>query len=179
MLHYLAMKGVIAIIVALASSSAVADVRVFESQRKATTEGDAVISCDPDTAYRAATDYNRWLQIFRGVTRATVTRQQGDEAHVTFEHDDGSQEKLHFKNEPQKHAMWFEQIDGDADVWCWTTFQPGPAPGTTRVHTWLYADVSGAASWFVSDSKIRGMRQQQVRNNLQQLQTYFQRNARK
>ena len=75
--------------------------------------------------------------------------------------------------------MWFEQIGGDADVWCWTTFQPGPAPGTTRVHTWLYADVSGAASWFVSDSKIRGMRQQQVRNNLQQLQTYFQRNARK
>ena len=171
------MKGVIAIIVALASTPAFADVRVFESKRSATTEGDAVISCDPDTAYHAATDYNRWLQIFDGVTRATVTSQKGDEAHVTFEHDDGSKEKLHFRNQPDKHAMWFEQLGGDADVWCWTTFQPGPAPGTTRVHTWLYADVSGAASWFVSDSKVRDMRQQQVRNNLQQLQTYFQRNA--
>jgi hypothetical protein len=173
------MKGVIAIIATLASASAYADVRVFESRREAITEGDAVLSCDPDTAYRAATDYHRWLQIFPGVTRANVTKQQGNEAHVTFDHDDGTRDKLHFKNQPDKHAMWFEQVGGDADVWCWTTFSPGPAPGTTRVHTWFYADVTGAKSWFVDGDTIKNLRQQQVRTNLSQLQAYFQRNASK
>jgi hypothetical protein len=174
------MKGVIAIIATLASTaSAFADVRVFESKKEAVTEGDAVLNCDPDTAYRAATDYSRWLQIFPGVTRASVTKQQGDEARVTFDHDDGTKDKLHFKNQPQNRAMWFEQVGGDADVWCWTTFQPGPAPGTTRVHTWFYADVSGAKSWFVDGDKIKTIRQRQVRTNLSQLQAYFQRNAQK
>lgn len=179
MLHLFAMKGVIATIMALAATRAYANVSVFESKRDAVTEGDAVLNCDPETAYRAATDYHRWLQIFPGVIRARVTKQVGDEARVTFDHDDGTTDKLHFKNEPAKRAMWFEQVGGDADVWCWTTFSPGPAPGTTRVHTWFYADVTGAASWFVDGAKIRNLRQQQVRTNLSQLQAYFARNASK
>ena len=78
-------------------------------------------------------------------------------------------------NRSDTHRVWFEQIGGDAEVWCEIAFLPGAQPGTTRVHTWFYADVHGAKSWFVSDGKIRRLRQQQVRDDLQQLVAYFSR----
>ena len=159
----------------LVSASVLANVHVYESKRDAITEGDAVLHCDPDSAYRAATDYGRWREIFRGVRAAMVKAQHGAEAHVTFLHDDGTRDVLHFKNQPATRTVWFEQLGGDAEVWCQIAFQPGQQPGTTRVHTWFYADVHGAKSWFVSDDEIRKLRQQQVRDDLSQLVTYFSR----
>jgi len=156
-------------------ASMLANVLVYEGKQNAVTEGDAVLRCDPDVAYREATDYSRWRDIFHGVRGAEIKARRGDEARVTFLHDDGSHDDLHFMNRSRARTIWFEQIGGDADVWCQIAFAPGAQPGTTRVHTWFYADVHGAKSWFVSGSKVRHLREQQVRDDLQQLVAYFSR----
>lgn len=166
------MGRVIVILCALVAT-AHANVNVFESKQSCVTEGDAIIATDPETAYRAVTDYQRWLTMFKNVRSATMLRQNGDEAKVRFVHDDGSNDVLHFKNQPATHTMWFEQLGGDAEVKAEISFAPGVDPGTCRVHTTFYADVKGAASWFVSDDHVKKLRQQQVRDDLTQLQAYF------
>jgi hypothetical protein len=154
-------------------SSAHAAVNVFESKQNCVTEGDAIIATDPETAYRAVTDYQRWLSMFRNVRQAITLQQNGDEAKVRFVHYDGSNDVLHFKNQPATHTMYFEQVGGDAVVKAQISFYPGAEPGTCRVHTAFYADVKGVKSWFVDDGDIRKQRQQEVRDNLSQLQAYF------
>jgi hypothetical protein len=164
--------GRVIVIVCALVATAHANVNVFERGQHV-TEGDAIIATDPETAYRAVTDYQRWLAMFRNVRSATLLHQNGNEAKVRFVHDDGSHDVLHFKNQPQTHTMWFEQLGGDADVNAEIAFYPGVDPGTCRVHTRFYADVRGMASWFVSDAKVKKLRQQQVRDDLIQLQAYF------
>ncbi len=165
--------GRIIVIVCALAATAHANVKVFESKQHAVTEGEVVIATDPETAYRAVTDYQRWLQMFRNVRRAILLGGGGDAARVRFIHDDGSHDDLQFKNRPETHTMAFEQIGGDADVKAEIAFFPGVEPGTCRVHTRFYADVKGMASLFVSDDHVKKLRQQQVRDDLQQLEAYF------
>ena len=160
---------------AIVIASLLATVNVYESKREAITEGDATLRCEPDVAYRAATDYARWSDIFRNVRGAQIKARRGDEARVTIVHDDGSHDDLHFVNRSDTRRVWFEQIGGEAEVWCEIAFVPGAQPGKTRVHTWFHADVTGPKSWVVHDGKIRRLRQQQVRDDLQQLVAYFSR----
>ena len=147
--------------------------RVYEGHASATTEGDITLACDPDAAFRTATDYERWPQIFPTVSRAIVRSRKGDEARVTFVHPDGSRDDLHFKNHPETHTIWFEQIGGDADVHGNIVFVAGDRPETTNVHSSLYADVHGFAGAFVSGGELRHLRQEEVRGNLFYLAAFF------
>jgi hypothetical protein len=161
----------IALAFVVACASAVApraqaspDVRVFQNpDESAITEGETLLSIDPDTAYRAVTDYARWA----------VTSQSGGHDRVTFIHPDGNRDNVHFHNRPAARVVWFEDTGGRAEVWVEISFLPGGQPGTTRVHSRLYADVHGWASLFVSDDKVRSMREQRVRGDLSQLRAYF------
>lgn len=148
--------------------------RIYESH-DSTTEGDVTIDVDPDTAFRAATDYARWSAIFPTVRRAIVQSEHGDEALVMFEHTDGTRDRLHFKNHPAGHVIAFDEIGGDADVHAEIAFTPGDRPSTTHVHSRLRAAVHGLASVFVSGSAIRKLREQQVRDDLVYLQAFFRR----
>jgi hypothetical protein len=146
---------------------------IYESRRaNAVTEGDVTIATDPETAYRTAIDYRQWVQIFPNVRQAIVTSRRGNEAHVTFVHDDGTRDRVHFRNRPASHTVWFEQLGGDADVWAEISFTPAGQNGT-HVHSRLYADVHGLASLMVNDREMRGLRQQQVREDLVHLQRFF------
>jgi hypothetical protein len=171
----------IALAFVVACASAVApraqaspDVRVFQNpDENAITEGETLLSIDPDTAYRAVTDYARWAVMFPDVRRVVVTSQSGGHDRVTFIHPDGNRDNVHFHNRPAARVVWFEDTGGRAEVWVEISFLPGGQPGTTRVHSRLYADVHGWASLFVSDDKIRSMREQRVRGDLSQLRAYF------
>jgi hypothetical protein len=148
--------------------------RIYESREAtATTEGDVTLSCDPDTAYRTATDYERWSRIFPDVRQVIVTNRRGDEADVTFVHADGNRDHLHFRNRPATRTVWFEQLGGRADVHAEIAFRAGERPGITHVHSRLYADVHGFAAALVSDDEIRSQRQHQVRQDLMCLQAFF------
>ena len=162
------------LLVAATSYAAPENVAVYESrQLSATTEGDTTIDADPDAAYLAATDYSRWPMIFRDLREAKVTQRSGDDAHVSIVHGDGTVDRLHFHNRSAARTLWFEQLGGDADVRAEVSFVAGERSGTTHVHSRLYVDVHGFASALVTNAKLRELRQQQVRDDLGELQTYF------
>ena len=154
------------------------DVRVFQNpDQSAITEGETVLATDPDTAYRVLTDYARWPTMFPDIKRVIITSQQGGHDRVTFIHTEGNRDNVHFHNRPEARLVWFEDTGGRAEVWFEILFMPGMQPGTTRVHSRLYADVNGWASLFVSDNKIRSMREQRTREDLAHLRAYFARDV--
>lgn len=160
--------------IASAAHAAPHGISVFESpNRSATTEGDALLATDPDTAFRVATDYARWAHIFPTVRSAVIDKRTQDAVEVTFAYRDGTSEHVRFRARPATRTITFVQLGGDADVSAEIAFAGGEVAGTTRVHSRLYADVHGVAGWFVSSSDVRARRQQQVRDDLAHLQAYF------
>jgi hypothetical protein len=169
--------GALALLAGTAAASP-AEIRVYQSTSDdAVTEGEALLTADPDVAYRVVTDYARWSVVFPDIHRVIVTSQNGNDARVTFIHPDGNRDNVHFRNQPRARMVWFEDTGGRAEVWAEIIFVQGDRPGTTRVHSRLYADVHGFASLFVSDRKIRRLREQRVRSDLTQLRAYFERDV--
>jgi hypothetical protein len=161
-------------VTATTAAAAPPEIRVYESRTDShITEGETTLAVDPDTAYAAVTDYARWPAMFPDIRQVFVTRRIGVDARVTFVHANGKRDNLHFRNQPAARMMWFEDTGGRAEVWAEITFVPGELPGTTRVHSRLYADVPGIASLVVSDRKLRKLREQRVRDDLAQLRRYF------
>ena len=175
------MRRFIALALVLGCSPATAfpaEVHVYESHDDSSiTEGDTTLEADPDAAYGAAADYGRWATMFPDIHDVKITQRRGGEAWVTFIHADGNRDNVHFHNQPAARMVWFEDTGGRAEVWAEIVFIPGDRPGTTRLHTRLFADVHGFASLFVSDGKIRGMRQRRVRDYLVDLRAYFARSS--
>jgi hypothetical protein len=173
------MRTFIALALVLGWSAAEAspsEIRVSESHDDdSITEAETTLTVDADDAYRAVTDYGRWTAIFPDIHQVVVTRQQGVDARVTLVHAGGNRDNVHFRNRPAVRTVWFEDTGGRAEVWAEITFTPGTHTGTTVVHSRIYADVHGVASLFVSDSKLRHLRQERIRNDLTQLRTYFDR----
>jgi hypothetical protein len=150
------------------------DVRVWESHDDSSiTEGETTLDVDPDTAYAAASDYPRWSSMFPDIVQVDVTKQQGVDARVTLVHRAGNRDNVHFHNQPQARMVWFEDTGGRAEVWAEIVFAPGTAPGTTRVHSRLYADVHGIASLVVTSGKLRSLREQRIASDLSHLHSYF------
>lgn len=159
---------------ARAAAAPAAPVRIYQSpDNEAITEGETTLAADPDAVYRAVTDYARWPAMFPDIRRAIVTSQTGVDARVTFIHAAGNRDNIHFHNQPAARMVWFEDTGGRAEVWAEIVFVSGDRPGTTRVHSRLYVDVHGLASLFVSDRKLRTIREQRVREDLTQLRAYF------
>jgi hypothetical protein len=166
--------GLVVVAAVSAAAAAPAQLRIYQSpDDDAITVGETTLAADPDAAYRAATEYARWAVIFPDIHRVVVTSQRGDDARVTFIHPDGNRDNLHFRNQPAARMVWFEDTGGRAEVWGEILFLPGDRPGTTRVRSRLYADVNGFVSLFVSDGKVRTLREQRIRDELTQLRAYF------
>ena len=150
-----------------------AGVRVWESAQEHVTEGETAIAIDASTAYATVTDFARWTAIFPDIVSIAITAQQGSDAHVTLVHRDGNKDNVHFHNRPEARIVWFEDTGGRAEVWYEIAFTPGAQRNTTSVHSRLFADVHGLASLFVSDGKVRAMRQQRVGDDLTHLRAFF------
>ena len=158
----------------VAVASPLPEVRVFPSrQHGAITEGEVTLAVDPDAAYREVTDYARWSAMFPDIRRVIVTSRSSGDDRVTFVHADGNRDNIHFRNQPAARMVWFEDTGGCAEVWAEIVFLAGERPGTTRIRSRLYADVHGFASLFVSDGKLRSIREQRVHDDLSNLRTYF------
>ena len=98
------------------------------------TEGDVVIAADSDARVRDRARLREVVAIFPDIKQVTVTKQQGDDARVTFLHTDGNKDNVHFHNTPAARMIWFEDTGGRAEVWAEIVFVPGEKAGTTRVH---------------------------------------------
>ena len=149
-------------------------VKVFQSpSNEAITEGETVLAISPEVAYAELANYAHWPQIFPDIFTVTITAQSGDDARVTFVGPEDHHDNVHFHNRSAANTIWFEDTGGSATVWAEIAFLPGPRPGTTRVHSRLYADVGGIAGWFVSDNRVRKMREQRVYDDLFDLHARF------
>ncbi len=156
------------------TASAAPSIVVYEKPGQTnTTEGDAVIETDPQTAFVTAMDYAHWPAIFADLRAAKITEREGIEAHVVFTRRDGSTDRLRFHSRPDLRTLWFEELGGDARVWGEISFTAGDRDKTTRVHARLRTKVPGVAGLFVSDRDLRVQRQQVVRDDLAQLQVFF------
>lgn len=150
------------------------NIRIYPSQEDdQISEGETIVTAEPDAAYATAVNYSRWTAMFPDIRNAVVTRQAGVDALVTFIYADGHRDNLHFHNRPLNRTVWFEDTGGRATVWAEITFTAGQQAGTTKVHTRIFADVHGVASWFVSDSKIRRMREERILSDLTHLRAFF------
>lgn len=171
------MRTILTLALVLMTSAAHAsplEIRVFESQNDSQiTQAETTIAVDAEQAYLAVTDYARWSAIFPDIHQVLVATQQGVDARVTLVHAGGHRDNVHFHNQPAARMVWFEDTGGRAEVWAEIVFLPGDQPGTTRVRARIYADVHGVASVFVSDARLRGMRQERIRHDLASLHTYF------
>lgn len=174
-LSIFAIASAVACAPAVASPTRIAlDVRIFESvDQEAITEGETVLAADPDAVYREVSDFARWSVMFPNIRQVIITSRNGEDARVTFIHPDGNRDNLHFRNRPQSRVVWFEDTGGRAEVWAEISFLPGQQAGTTRVHSRLYADVHGVTSLFVSDRKLRSLREQRIREDLTHLRAHF------
>lgn len=162
------------VLVGFLTASASADVLVYESKEDhSITEGEIVVEADPDVAYDTAIDYMKWPAIFPDIKKVIVTTKKGDDAKVTFVHTDGNKDNVHFHNTPIARMVWFEDTGGTAEVWAEIVFVPGDKQGTTRVHSRVYASVHGVTGLFVSSDKVKNLRSQRVRSDLQNLRSYF------
>jgi hypothetical protein len=162
------------LILSLGQAGAAPAIRVWDSPDDAQiTEGETTLDVEPDVAYAAAIDYSHWTSMFPDIVKVAITKQQGDDARVTFVHKDGNKDNVHFHNTPQARMVWFEDTGGRAEVWAEIVFVPGDSPGTTRVRSRLFADVHGLASVVVSGTKVRMLRQQRVASDLSNLHAYF------
>jgi hypothetical protein len=177
-MHKLLTLAFAVVLGAAPATAAPSEIRVYESHDDSSiTEGNTVITADPDQAYLATADYARWSAMFPDIRDVRITQQRGVDARVTFVHAAGNRDNLHFHNQPAARMVWFEDTGGRAEVWAEIIFLPGTTPGTTYLRARLYADVHGVASLFVSDGKLRGLRQERVRDYLVKLRAYFARNA--
>jgi hypothetical protein len=157
------------------------DVRVYESPNHAAmTEGETVVDGDPAMIYAVVVDYMRWTEVFPDVTKVLITQRKGDDARVTLVHPDGNRDNLKFHVTPQARMLYFEDTgNAHAEVWGEIVCAPGDQPGTTRVHTRLYADVKGIASVIVSSDSVRAQREQKIERDLVHIRSYFRRTSRR
>lgn len=155
-------------------ASAPPDIHVFQNAKDARiTEGDANLPVAPEAAFAELASYTRWPSIFPDIYTVNVTAQSGDDARVTFIGPEDHHDNLHFHNRSTEHVIWFEDTGGTSTVWAEIAFLPGAAPGTTHVHSRLYAEVNGVAGIFVSDDRVRKMREQRVYDDLYDLHVHF------
>jgi len=171
--------SVLVVVTAATPALASPGVQVYQSASNAAiTEGETVVPGDPATVYGVVEDYSRWVDVFPDVAKVVVTWRQGSDAKVTLIKPDGNRDNLKFHQTPQARMVYFEDTGNEhADVWGEIVCAPGDQPGTTRIHTRLYADVHGLASIIVGDGDVRKMREQRVERDLVHVRTYFARAA--
>jgi hypothetical protein len=169
--------SVLATLTLASSAWASPDVKVYQSPSDPSiTEGETVVPGDPGAIYSVVEDYARWVDVFPDVARVIVTWRHGSDAKVTLIKPDGNRDNLAFHVTPQARMLYFQDTgNAHAEVWGEIVCAPGEQPGTTRIHTRLYADVHGIASLVVADHDVRKMREQRVERDLVHVLGYFSR----
>lgn len=167
------LAGFAAVVVA---PDAHADVEVLEAPDHV-TEATATIDASPQQIYELVTDYANWRQHLTDIESVQVVSGGRDKATVRFrsralEHT----VTVAFENIPGK-TIRFHGIKGPPGGRARGEYDLVAIDGgkRTRVTARLYMDVSGPASLFVREKKLRAMRQAKLRADLGDVERHFQR----
>jgi ribosome-associated toxin RatA of RatAB toxin-antitoxin module len=136
-----------------------------------TTEATIVVDAPPAAVYALVTDYAGWTSFLTDVSDVKVERGSRRDARVRFHsHAIDHTVTVQFDNEPDR-VIKFVGIEGPPGGRASGTYVLEPLDGgqRTRITASLYLDVVGVAGVFVSDAKIRRMRDAKLRADLNDL----------
>jgi len=149
-------------------------VRIWNGKDEAVTEGEVEVGGTPEAVFAALTTYSLWPDIFPYVGRIDIKSGSRDDIVLdTISRKKGTRHTLRFHNDSRRLIVRFEEQGGRADVKAELALEPGRTSGTTRLRAKLYADVHGAISLFVSDSRIRQKREHKLSTDLEHIRVYF------
>lgn len=140
-----------------------------------TTEATITVDAPPAEVYALITDYAGWSTFSTDATEIKVERADRRNGRVRF-HSRAIDHTVtvQFDNE-QDHIIKFVGIEGPPGGRASGSYILEPVDGgqRTKITASLYLDVVGVTGIFVSDSKIRGMRQAKLRSDLNDLLQRF------
>jgi uncharacterized membrane protein len=133
-----------------------------------TTEATVTVDAPPAEIYALVTDYASWTTFLSDVSDVKVERGGRRDARVRF-HSKALDHTVtvQFDNQ-QDRVIKFVGVEGPPGGRASGMFVLDPIDGgrQTRIRASFYLDVVGAAGLFVSDGKLRGMRQAKLRADL-------------
>jgi hypothetical protein len=132
------------------------------------TEGIVVVDASPSEVYALVTDYASWPSIFRDVSSVEQLGGGRREASVRFtSRAIGRTVTVKFDNVADR-LIRFHGTKGPPGGVSSGSYQLTPIDNGTRtlVHARLYMNVTGVPGMFISDAKIRSMRQTKLRSDM-------------
>jgi uncharacterized membrane protein len=133
-----------------------------------TTEATVEVDAPPARIYALVTDYARWPQLLGDVRSVKVERGGPRDARVRFRSEILDHTvTVQFDNDPGR-VIHFVGVEGPPGGRARGTYVLEPIDNgrRTRVHASFYLDVVGAAGVFVTDKKLRTMREAKLRADL-------------
>lgn len=132
------------------------------------TEATIIVDASPARIYEWVTDYARWPQILSDIKSVNVEAGGRRDAKVRFRSAAlGHEVAVKFDN-VENRLIRFHSVDAPPGAHASGTYDLDPLDGGTRtkVVASFYLDVGGVAGLFMSDKKLRGMRQAKLRADL-------------
>lgn len=161
--------GITTALAAVASApDARADQLRITEQPGHVTEGIVTVDATPSQIYALVTDYRNWRSVFSDVQSVSVQSGGQRDAAVRFRsHSLQHEVTVKFDNIPDQ-LIRFKGIQGPPGGRASGSFELTPIAGGSRtlVRARIYMDVVGLPSLFISDSKIRSMREAKVRADM-------------
>ncbi|MFT3699181.1 MAG: hypothetical protein QM831_38900 [Kofleriaceae bacterium] len=146
----------------------------------AITEGEVTLEGEPAAIYAQSADFTKWNQIFPDVAKVEIKSHKGDDAKVTLISPHDHRDNLSVHLTPPARMIQFEDTgNAHAEVWGEIVFIAGDAPHTTKVHIRLFADTKGVASLVVNSDDVRTQREQKLSRQLDHIEKYWARTARR
>jgi len=136
-----------------------------------TTEATITVDASPAEIYAVVTDYASWTNFLSDVSAVKVERGGRRDARVRFHsHAIDHTVTVQFDNVPDR-VIRFTGVEGPPGGRASGSYLLEPIDGgrRTRVTASLYLDVVGLGSLFVSDAKLRGVREAKLRADLTDL----------
>jgi uncharacterized membrane protein len=140
-----------------------------------TTEATVIVDASPARIYELVTDYARWPQILSDVKSVKVEGGSRRDAKVRFRSAAlGHEVAVKFDNVSDR-LVRFHSVDAPPGAHASGAYDLEPIDGgtRTRVVATFYLDVGGVAGVFMSNKKLRGMRQAKLRADLGDVAALF------
>jgi hypothetical protein len=140
------------------------------------TEGVITVNASPTQIYALVTDYMHWPSLLGDVESVTVEAGGRRDARVKFRSRSLQRNvTVLFDNDPARGVIRFRGVKGPPGGRASGEYVLVPIDGgkRTQVTARVYMDVVGLPGLFVSDKRVRTMRQAKVRTDLADLEHRF------
>jgi uncharacterized membrane protein len=148
-----------------------AEPATIKEESKTVSQGSVTVEAPPPDVYALLTDYANWRKYLSDIERVKVKSGGRRDAEVEMKSRAlGHTVTLKFDNDADK-LVKFKLVDGPrgARAWGEYTLVAIDEGKHTRIDARLYMDVVGAVGIFVTDKRIRKMRQAKLRADLEDI----------